>query len=315
MTVDRRRLLQRSLAMGGMLGLGGCAMPGKARRRNRPASITRIFPPRWRPSAPIPTAFSTFAAASGRSGSKAPISDTEQIGDALVVHNYGHGGSGWSLSWGSANIAVQKAMSVAPKRDRRDRLRHCRADLGDHGPAGRRPGHHLYPRVYSRTRSVRANGSWTPDSRICADASRPGRLSALCGKRWRAISYKTFRGYMGLPGRPIDFADQYRLSDTPIDRARRQAGSRHHRQLCHDRHAAAEFRIRRLQRPHPRSHAPAADAPRRRHAFPGQICARATKSCSSISPLMAMCCWSEFLRRRRQDRDPRIPRAVRTGRI
>jgi len=29
-------------------------------------------------------------------------------------------------------------------------------------------------------------------------------------------SYKSFRGYMGLPGRPIDFADQYRLSDTPI---------------------------------------------------------------------------------------------------
>ncbi len=29
----------------------------------------------------------------------------------LVVHNYGHGGSGWSLSWGSSAVAVRKAMA------------------------------------------------------------------------------------------------------------------------------------------------------------------------------------------------------------
>ena len=46
---------------------------------------------------------------------KGPNLDVEQIGDAMVVHNYGHGGSGWSLSWGSADMAVQKAMSRSPK--------------------------------------------------------------------------------------------------------------------------------------------------------------------------------------------------------
>ncbi|OUI79244.1 FAD-dependent oxidoreductase, partial [Acetobacter tropicalis] len=37
-----------------------------------------------------------------------PRLDVEKIGDKTVIHNYGHGGSGWSLSWGSADIAVGK---------------------------------------------------------------------------------------------------------------------------------------------------------------------------------------------------------------
>src|ERR1700682_3742297 len=31
-----------------------------------------------------------------------PRLDGEQVGRKTVVHNYGHGGSGWSLSWGSS---------------------------------------------------------------------------------------------------------------------------------------------------------------------------------------------------------------------
>jgi len=33
---------------------------------------------------------------------------TEKIGNKLIVHNYGHGGGGISLSWGSALLAVEK---------------------------------------------------------------------------------------------------------------------------------------------------------------------------------------------------------------
>ncbi|MBO9617385.1 MAG: FAD-dependent oxidoreductase, partial [Dyadobacter sp.] len=44
-----------------------------------------------------------------------PRLDTETVGDALVVHNYGHGGSGWSLSWGSSVIAVRKALANSPR--------------------------------------------------------------------------------------------------------------------------------------------------------------------------------------------------------
>ena len=32
--------------------------------------------------------------------------EAERIGDKLLVHNYGHGGAGITLSWGTASLAV-----------------------------------------------------------------------------------------------------------------------------------------------------------------------------------------------------------------
>src|SRR5512145_1694968 len=37
-----------------------------------------------------------------------PRLDVENVGTKTVVHNYGHGGSGWSLSWGSGAVATAK---------------------------------------------------------------------------------------------------------------------------------------------------------------------------------------------------------------
>ncbi len=38
-----------------------------------------------------------------------PRIESERIGRKNVVHNYGHGGSGWSLSWGAGQVAVEMA--------------------------------------------------------------------------------------------------------------------------------------------------------------------------------------------------------------
>ncbi len=38
----------------------------------------------------------------------------EKLGDKLVVHNYGHGGGGMTLAWGTADLAVQMAAESSP---------------------------------------------------------------------------------------------------------------------------------------------------------------------------------------------------------
>jgi len=35
---------------------------------------------------------------------------TEKINDKLCVHNYGHGGAGFTLSWGTAQLAVDEVL-------------------------------------------------------------------------------------------------------------------------------------------------------------------------------------------------------------
>ncbi len=45
-----------------------------------------------------------------------PRLDVEQVGNKTIVHNYGHGGSGWSLSWGTGNIARNNVMATGEKK-------------------------------------------------------------------------------------------------------------------------------------------------------------------------------------------------------
>src|ERR1700748_1344843 len=215
---NRRRLLQTSLALGGVAGLGGCATPPAVSTPSKHLGLdVEDIPPKLAPIRAhrdrifdIRTCIRPFRV-------NGPNLDTEQIGDALIVHNYGHGGSGWSLSWGSANIAVQKAMSVSPKEIA---VIGCGIVGLTSAIVAQRAGAQvtIYTReMYNRTRSVRANGSWTPDSRVCL-TEQAGPQFGVLWEQMARYSYKTFRYYMGLPARPIDFADQYRLSDTPIER-------------------------------------------------------------------------------------------------
>lgn len=207
---NRRDLLKGSLALGGLASSGGIL--AQAAGPGRP----RLVPLRVGPGELIDVKscirpFRPFG----------PRLDAEQIGDTLVIHNYGHGGSGWSLSWGSAEIAVGKAMSVLPKEIA---VIGCGIIGLTSAVAAQRAGAKvtIYARdMIFRTRSFRANGSWTPDSRI-ALAEPAGPEFARLWEQMARISWSSWRTYLGMPERPVEFGDQYYLSDTTAERRPRE---------------------------------------------------------------------------------------------
>jgi glycine/D-amino acid oxidase-like deaminating enzyme len=197
--LDRRRLL----AGMGALGLSGCAGTFTTARTLPLAPIrataNRLFD--------MTVCLRPFRAAG-------PRLDTETLGSTLVVHNYGHGGSGWSLSWGSGTIAVRKAMANSPKQVA---VIGCGALGITSAILAQEAGAQVT--IYARdmlpyTRSARATGSFTPDSRIAlTNVAAPG-----FGDLWEEMartSFKTYRRYLGLPGNPVEWTDRYFLSDDP----------------------------------------------------------------------------------------------------
>jgi glycine/D-amino acid oxidase-like deaminating enzyme len=206
--LDRRRLLIGS-AGAGLIGLGGCATGPTAAPGRLPYAERRpqILPLRARMDRvfDITVCLRPFRA-------QGPRLDAEQVGDTLVVHNYGHGGSGWSLSWGSGTIAVRKAMATSPAEIAVvgcGALGLTAAILAQE--AGARVT--IYAKdLLADARSARATGSWTPDSRIAlADAAGP-KFGDLWEEMAR-ISFKRYRRYLGLPGAPVEWADHYDLFD------------------------------------------------------------------------------------------------------
>jgi len=217
--VGRRRLLQSLAAASGM-GLGGCAAPillgDNSSERLGPNDRARFLVP-LRAQADrifdITVCLRPFRAAG-------PRLDTERIRDTLVVHNYGHGGSGWSLSWGSSTVAANKAL-VASNALAQSSDRIAVVGCGALGltsavlaqAAGKAVT--IYAReAIQQTQSARASGSFTPDSRIAlADAVSP-EFPALWEEMART-SHQTFRGHVGLAGDPVRWIDRYSVSDQP----------------------------------------------------------------------------------------------------
>ncbi len=145
-----------------------------------------------------------------------PRLDVERVGDKLVVHNYGHGGSGWSLSWGSAKIAVTKAFESGQLDGTKEiAVIGCGALGLTSAITAQRMGARVTIYCKERppeVRSARATGSWTPDSRIAlADSAAPGFAA-----QWEDMartSFSMYQSYLGMPGDPIEFTDKYYLTD------------------------------------------------------------------------------------------------------
>jgi glycine/D-amino acid oxidase-like deaminating enzyme len=143
-----------------------------------------------------------------------PRLDVEQMLGKTIVHNYGHGGSGWSLSWGSSALAVEKALAGG---ERQVAVIGCGALGLTSALLLQRAGARVT--IYTKelpplVRSSLATGLWTPDSRICFEAN----ATAAFKRTWEDMarrSFATYQGFLGLPGEPVEFIDEYFVSDEP----------------------------------------------------------------------------------------------------
>jgi D-amino-acid oxidase len=200
LTLSRRALLLSAGALAGCTAVTGSplsvapeAMPALVPIR---AQTDRIFD--------IAVCLRPFRAAG-------PRLDVERVGDTLVVHNYGHGGSGWSLSWGSGTVAVGKAMATSP---REVAVIGCGVLGLTAAILAQRAGAKvtIYARdLLPQTPSARATGAWTPDSRIALDDTAAPDFAGLWEEMART-AFKMHRNYLGLPGDPVEWTDFYSVA-------------------------------------------------------------------------------------------------------
>ncbi len=149
-----------------------------------------------------------------------PRVEAERVGDKVVVHNYGHGGSGWSLSWGSGALALDLALHGRDPSTTDIAVIGCGALGLTAASLAQRAGCRsvtIYARDRpSETRSFRATGAFTPDSRIALTHSMPPGFPA----RWEQMTRTSWRVYQSLldqPGSPIALTDRYYLSNPHPD--------------------------------------------------------------------------------------------------
>jgi glycine/D-amino acid oxidase-like deaminating enzyme len=137
-----------------------------------------------------------------------PRLEAEMSADRLMVHNYGHGGSGWSLAWGYAEAARALIRPIDAK---------SVSVLGA-GAIGLTSAIALAETgakvtIFARempmeSRSARATGVWSPSSRIAlSNAAGPDFPT-----RWEALarrSYARHLQYVGRAGSPVEFTPRF----------------------------------------------------------------------------------------------------------
>jgi len=140
-----------------------------------------------------------------------PRLDCETLGNKTIVHNYGHGGSGWSLSWGTGSIAREKAMATGEKKF---------AVLGC-GVVGIATARLLQEKgnevtIYAKelpphVTSSRATGTWSPAYRLCDPDKITPELRATWERACR-FSFQTYQYFLGLND-IVSWVDEYTLRD------------------------------------------------------------------------------------------------------
>jgi glycine/D-amino acid oxidase-like deaminating enzyme len=187
--------------------LTGCSFGPRGSARAAPGPVLDLPPLRASPGriTAITVCTRPFRA-------QGPRLDVEQIQGKTVVHSYGHGGSGWSLSWGAGELAVEKLMATG---EREVAVIGCGAIGLTTAVLLQRAGAAVT--IYAKelppdTRSSLATGVFTPDSRICFEEYATPAFRQVW-ERMARRSFSAYQSFLGLPGTPVEFIENYFVSD------------------------------------------------------------------------------------------------------
>lgn len=137
-----------------------------------------------------------------------PRLEAVTVDNKTIIHNYGHGGSGWSLAWGYAEgardlVAARRPKSVAVLGAGAIGLTTAIA-IAETGASVT-----IFAReLPMESSSARASGVWSPSSRVglgaAVDAGFPARWEALARR-----SYARHLTYVGRAGAPVEFTPRF----------------------------------------------------------------------------------------------------------
>jgi len=236
--MNRRDFLQNYSAFAGLglLGLTGCATRA---RTNASANVTAPSLPSYDAIPPLglirahADRLFRITVCTRPFRAQGPRIEVERVGDKIVVHNYGHGGSGWSLSWGSSALAVEKALTAAGSSNPSVAVIGAGALGLTSATLLQRAG--LKPTIYAKerfpyVRSARATGTWTPDSRV-AFASKAAPIFLEQWEKMARTSWSMYQSYLGMPGNPIEYLDTYYIANTSRTQAQTQPEERHEQSI------------------------------------------------------------------------------------
>ena len=205
--LDRRAMLRQSLAGVGTLLAAGCSARGRllADPVVRQRRFARVLVARDRIIREV-SGLRPFRAAGF-------VVRAESLGERSVVHNYGHGGGGISLCWGSSALAVELAAATGHRRF---------AVLGC-GVMGLTTARLLQDRGYEATIYAKqlppdttsniAGGQWSPFTVADADQTTPAFRAQF--ERAARLSHRYYQNLAG-PTYGVRWIENYILRDEPF---------------------------------------------------------------------------------------------------
>ena len=125
-----------------------------------------------------------------------PRLDMQMLNQKTVIHNYGHGGSGFSLSWGTGQIAAAKAAATGAQEIA---IMGCgiiglttARQLQEMGKQVTIYAKELWPRITSSM----ATGTWSPAHLVCEE----DRITPEFKSTWEQACLFSFQAYQNLLG-------------------------------------------------------------------------------------------------------------------